>query len=159
MTDVPVRTVLRDPVLLLAFGLGSGLSPRAPGTAGSLLAMLLVPLLASLPTAYYLLFVAAFSLFGVWVCNRASRTLGVHDHGGIVIDEFAGVWLAMAAMPVTWSWLLAGFVVFRFFDIVKPWPIRVVDRRVQGGLGIMLDDLVAGAFTWLVLAAAHYLTA
>jgi phosphatidylglycerophosphatase A len=94
---------------------------------------------------------------GVWVCGRAAKTLGVHDHGGIVLDEIAGVWLAMWTFPATWPWLMAGFVVFRVFDIFKPWPINVLDRKVSGGLGIMLDDLVAGAMTWVVLFGLHKL--
>lgn len=148
----PLARVLRDPVLLLAFGFGSGLSPKAPGTAGSLLAMLLFPLLALLPLPGYLLVVALTIVAGIWLCGAAARRLGVHDHGGIVLDEIAGVWLAMAAAPTTWPWMLAGFVVFRFFDILKPWPISWLDRRVSGGLGIMVDDLLAGVFTWLILA-------
>ena len=157
MANPSAGDIVKDPVLLLAFGLGSGLSPRAPGTAGSLLAIVLYPLLATLPLMIYLLFVAGFTLFGIWICDRASKKLGVHDHGGIVIDEIAGVWLAMAAIPATLPWLVAGFVLFRFFDIVKPWPIRTVDRRVHGGLGIMLDDLLAGAFTWVVLVVGGLL--
>lgn len=146
------RQLLRDPVLLLAFGFGSGLSPKAPGTAGSLLAILAFPLLALLPLPWYLLVVAVTIAGGVWICGRAARTLGVHDHGGIVLDEIASVWLAMATFPATWPWMLAGFVLFRLFDIVKPWPISVLDRRVHGGLGIMVDDVLAGVFTWLILA-------
>jgi phosphatidylglycerophosphatase A len=143
--------LLRDPVLLLAFGFGSGLSPKAPGTAGSLLAMLAFPLLALLPLPFYLLVLAATVVAGTWICGRAADRLGVHDHGGIVLDEIAGVWLAMATFPATWPWMVAGFALFRLFDIVKPWPISWLDRRVPGGLGIMLDDLLAGALTWLVL--------
>lgn len=155
MANPSVRDLLRSPVLLLAFGFGSGLSPRAPGTAGTLLAALLYPLLALLPLSVYLVFVAAFTALGVWVCGRASASLGVHDHGGIVIDEMAGFWIAMIAVPTGLPWLLAGFLLFRFFDIVKPWPIRAIDRRVEGGFGIMLDDVVAGVFTWAVLMAAQ----
>lgn len=147
--------LLRDPVLLLAFGLGAGMSPKAPGTAGSLLAILCYPLLAMLPLAVYGLVVLITIVAGAWICGRAAHTLGVHDHGGIVLDEVAGVWLAMFALPATWPWLLAGFVLFRLFDIWKPWPIGWLDRRVPGGWGIMVDDLVAGAMTWLVLMAAR----
>ena len=158
MTSPAPITVFRDPVLLLAFGGGSGLSPVAPGTAGSLLAIALFPLLALLPLPAYLLFVAVFSLAGVWICGRAAEKLGVHDHGGIVIDEMAGMWLAMIAVPPTLPWTIAGFVLFRFFDIVKPWPIGLIDRHVQGGLGIMLDDLLAGVAALLILTACRLLT-
>jgi len=151
------RQLARDPVLLLAFGFGSGLSPKAPGTAGTLVAVVLFPLIAGFPPLYYLLFVAAISLVGIAICGSAANKLGVHDHGGIVFDEIAGLWLAMFSFPATWPWMLAGFVLFRFFDIVKPWPIRWLDRRVSGGFGIMVDDLVAGIFTWVILAGCRYL--
>ncbi len=141
----------RDPLLLLAFGFGSGLSPKAPGTAGTLVAAGLYPLLALLPLNLYLALLLGVVIAGVGICGYAARRLGVHDHAGIVWDELAGFWLAMTAFPSTWPWLLAGFVLFRFFDIVKPWPISWLDRNLTGGLGIMLDDLVAGALTWVVL--------
>lgn len=153
----PLRTVLRDPILLLAFGFGSGLSPRAPGTAGSLAAILLVPLLATMAPVHYLLFMVVVCVGGIIICDLAAKKLQVHDHGGIVLDEFAGMWLAMYGLPATWPWLVAGFLLFRFFDIVKPWPISWLDRRVSGGVGIMVDDLVAGAFAWLILTGCHML--
>lgn len=156
MTTPSWRQLARDPVLLLAFGLGSGLSPKAPGTAGSLLAVVLFPLLALLPLSGYVAVVALTIVAGIWICGRAAHKLGVHDHGGIVLDEIAGVWLALVTFPPTWYWLLAGFLLFRFFDIVKPWPIRWLDRRVSGGFGIMVDDLLAGVFTWLVLSAVRW---
>jgi len=143
--------LLRDPVLLLAFGFGTGLSPKAPGTVGTLLAVALFPLLATLSLPCYMLVLAVTIVAGIWICGRAAKTLGVHDHGGIVFDEVAGLWLAMASFPASWPWMLAGFLLFRFFDIVKPWPIRWLDRRVGGGFGIMVDDLLAGAFAWLIL--------
>lgn len=143
--------LVRDPVLMLAFGFGSGLVPRMPGTAGSLLAVLLFPAIAWLPLSGYLAFLAVVVVVGVAVSGRASRRLGVHDHGGIVIDEFAGLWLALAGFPATLPWLVAGFVLFRLFDIWKPWPISWLDRRLSGGVGIMVDDLVAGGFAWLIL--------
>lgn len=154
-TSPTLSQLLRDPVLLLAFGFGSGLSPKAPGTAGSVLALVLFPLLALLSLPQYLLVVAVTVGAGVWICDRAAKKLGVHDHGGIVLDEIAGLWLAMASFPATWPWMLAGFLLFRFFDIVKPWPIRWLDRRVGGGFGIMVDDLLAGVFTWLILMAVR----
>jgi Phosphatidylglycerophosphatase A and related proteins len=140
-----------DPVLLLAFGFGSGKSPVAPGTFGTVVGVVLFPVLALLPVPAYLALVLILSVLGIWVCQHASHKLGVHDHGGIVFDEMAGYWLAMTAFPVSWQWMLLGFVLFRLFDIVKPWPIRWLDRRVQGGFGIMVDDLLAGVFTWLVM--------
>jgi phosphatidylglycerophosphatase A len=153
-----VQTVLKSPVHFLAFGLGSGLSPKAPGTAGTLAAVPLYLLLLQLPLAYYVLALLVATVFGVWVCGKSSQLLGVHDHGGIVWDEFVGFWITMLMAPPGWLWLLCGFVLFRFFDIWKPWPIRAVDRKVEGGLGIMLDDILAGAFALLALQLLAWLT-
>lgn len=145
------KTVFASPVHFLAFGFGSGLSPKAPGTMGTLAAIPLYLLLAGLPLWGYMLAVVLVSLAGIWICGESSRRLGVHDHGGIVWDEFAGFLLTMAAAPPGWAWIMLGFALFRLFDIWKPWPIRVADRQVHGGLGIMLDDWLAGVYAWLVL--------
>jgi phosphatidylglycerophosphatase A len=137
----------------LAFGLGSGLARYAPGTFGTLVAIPLYLLLALLPAwAYAVAVVAAFAL-GVWVCETVSRDLGVHDHGGIVWDEFVGYWITMFLMPVSWVWVLAGFALFRLFDIWKPWPIRWFDDNVPGGFGIMFDDVVAAVAAGATLQA------
>jgi phosphatidylglycerophosphatase A len=157
---------LRDPLQLLAFGFGSGLAPKAPGTFGSLLALALFPLLALLSVPAYLAVLAVAAVAGIAICGHAARALDVHDDGRIVWDEFAGQWLALLPLvPVTaWSWsafgwLLAGFALFRLFDIAKPWPIGYLDRRIHGGLGIMLDDLLAGVCAGLVLALLRGLAA
>jgi phosphatidylglycerophosphatase A len=97
--------------------------------------------------------VIAVCIVGVWICGESARRLDAHDHPGIVWDEFAGYFLAMLAAPPGWPWVLAGFVLFRFFDVLKPWPIRELDHGIHGGLGIMLDDLVAGLFAGLILLA------
>lgn len=146
-----VATVLKSPVHFLAFGLGSGLSPKAPGTVGTLAAVPLYLLLMQLSPLYYLLALLAATGFGIWVCGKSSQLLGVHDHGGIVWDEFVGFWITMFIAPAGWLWIVLGFVLFRVFDIWKPWPIQVIDRKVDGGLGIMLDDILAGVFALLVL--------
>jgi len=146
-------SVWRNPVHFLAFGLGSGAAPVAPGTFGTLAAIPLYLLLAPLPLWGYLLAVVAVSLLGIWLCDRTSRDLGVHDHPGIVWDEFAGYLVTMIAAPSGWLWIAVGFVLFRLFDILKPWPVRWIDRQVHGGFGIMLDDLLAGVFAALVLQA------
>lgn len=145
------RPVLANPVHLLAFGLGTGCSPKAPGTMGTLLAVALYLPLAALPLTLYLVLLGGVILAGIWLCERASRDLGVHDHPGIVWDEIAGYLLTMVGAPDGWQWVVAGFLLFRLFDIWKPWPIGWLDRRVGGGLGIMLDDLVAGLFAALCL--------
>jgi phosphatidylglycerophosphatase A len=149
------ETLFRNPVHFLAFGLGSGAAPVAPGTFGTLAAVPLYLLLAQLPLALYLLTVVLAFGAGIWLCGRTARDLGVHDHGGIVWDEFVGLWITMVAAPEGWQWLLAGFLLFRLFDILKPFPINYLDRHIDGGLGIMLDDAIAGSFAWFCLQALH----
>jgi len=144
MTRVPARQVFTDPVLLLAFGFGSGLAPRAPGTAGTLAAVPLYLWLSHFSGTVYLAVVVVVALAGIWICGRAAATLRVHDHPGIVWDEFAGYLVTMIPASGSWISLLTGFILFRVFDIWKPWPIRVADRQITNGAGIMLDDLLAG---------------
>lgn len=145
------KSVWRNPVHFLAFGLGSGTAPRAPGTFGTLAALLLYLVLPAMsPFAYAVFLLLGFAL-GVWICGKTARDIGVHDHGGIVWDEFIGFWLTIFLAPPGLLWLLIGFVLFRFFDIVKPWPIRWFDRHVHGGFGIMIDDVLAGVMAWICL--------
>jgi phosphatidylglycerophosphatase A len=148
---------LRNPVHVLAFGFGAGLSPLAPGTAGTLLGVFIYLSMAPLPVPYYIAVCGLLFVAGVWICARTSRDLGVHDHSGIVFDEIVGFLVAMIALPPEWLWLVAGFVLFRLFDIIKPWPIGWFDRRVEGGLGIMLDDLLAGLAALALLQLAFRL--
>ena len=147
---------LKNPVHLVALGLGSGLAPKAPGTFGTLAAVPLYLLLSSLSLNGYLLAVALITVLGIYACDYTSKKLQVHDHPGIVIDEFAGFLITMIAVPVSWPWLLAGFIAFRFFDIIKPWPISWLDKHVAGGLGIMLDDIIAGVFALILLQLMLY---
>jgi len=144
-------SIWRNPIHFLAFGFGSGASPVAPGTAGTALAVLIYLLLPTMNVVSYSLFVLASLIMGIWLCGKTSRDLGVHDHGGIVWDEFTGLWLTMLMAPPGWIYVIAGFLLFRFFDIVKPWPIRWVDRQVHGGLGIMMDDVLAGLMAMICL--------
>ena len=137
---------LKNPWNFLALGFGSGLAPVAPGTFGTLAAIPVYLLTALLPLPGYLLTVAAISLIGITICGRAADNLGVHDHPAIVWDEIAGYLVTMVLAPAGWFWIMVGFVLFRIFDILKPWPIRVIDNRVSGGMGIMLDDIIAGVF-------------
>lgn len=155
-TPPPISpALLRDPGHLLALGFGSGLAPRAPGTFGTLAAIPVYLLCAQLPLMFYLLVVVAAFVLGVYVCGRTARALGVHDHPGIVWDEVVGYLLTMAWAPSGWLWLVIGFVLFRIFDILKPWPIRVLDRSVHGGFGIMIDDALAGLGAALVVEILH----
>lgn len=143
-------------VHFLAFGFGSGAAPKAPGTFGTLAAVPVFLLLAQLPLWAYLAVVVISFVVGVYLCSQTSKDMGVHDHGGIVWDEFVGYWITMIALPVSWPWVIAGFVLFRFFDIIKPWPIGWLDKRVHGGFGIMIDDVIAGLFALVILQAARY---
>ncbi|MAW38051.1 MAG: phosphatidylglycerophosphatase A [Pseudohongiellaceae bacterium] len=138
------KEILCNPIFLLAFGFGSGFAPKAPGTAGTLLAVLIHLILVNLPPWIHGTIIFAAFFIGIWICGRTAEYLGVHDHEGIVWDELVGYWLMMFLVPSNWLWVSFGFVLFRILDIFKPWPISVVDRQVGGGLGIMLDDLLAG---------------
>jgi phosphatidylglycerophosphatase A len=140
----------------LALGFGAGLSPRAPGTVGTVAALPLVLLLRPLDPAFYALAVAVLFLLGVWICDRVGRRLGSPDHGALVWDEIVGFLVAAALVPVTAAWLLAAFLCFRALDILKPWPVGWADRRFGGGFGVMLDDLLAGAGTLLLLEIARW---
>ena len=150
-------SLILSPTLMLAFGFGSGLSPKAPGTIGTIAAIPLWLLLCQLPMVLYGLVVLAATLLGFYICGRAAKQLGVHDHSGIVWDEFVGLWIAMAFLSPSFASVMCGFVLFRFFDIVKPWPIGWLDKKVQGGMGIMFDDIVAGIFAACVAAYISYL--
>ncbi|HBN13597.1 phosphatidylglycerophosphatase A [Pseudohongiella sp. SYSU M77423] len=147
-------SVWRNPVHFLAFGLGSGAAPVAPGTFGTLAAVLIYLTLPSMGWMWYLLMLLLTFVAGIWICGKTADDIGVHDHGGIVWDEFVGLWLTMFLAPPGWVWLLLGFVLFRIFDVLKPWPIRWLDRRVAGGFGIMIDDILAGIFALLCLQIA-----
>lgn len=159
MAETTPRSVWRNPVHFIAFGFGSGAAPKAPGTFGTLAALPLWWLLSQLSFDAYLLVVLVAFIVGIWLCQKTSDDIGVHDHGGIVWDEFVGLWIALIAVPSHWFWVLLGFVLFRLFDIWKPWPIRQIDRRVEGGLGIMLDDVIAGVYALLVLQLLIFLFA
>ncbi|MBW0149413.1 phosphatidylglycerophosphatase A family protein [Marinobacter arenosus] len=135
---------LKNPVHLLAFGFGSGAAARAPGTWGSLAAIPFWYAFAWLPGMVYWAIVLVAFLVGIWLCGKTARDLKVHDHGGIVWDEFVGMWIALGLFPDQIAGVLLAFVLFRLFDVVKPWPISWLDDRLPGGLGIMIDDVVAG---------------
>ena len=140
----PFSQIAKDPAQFLGYGLGSGLITPAPGTWGTLagLIVFLPVLLLSEWAAWGLLLLGM--LAGSWICQKSADAIGVHDHGGIVWDEFIGIWIVLIMLPEqTWQWWLAAFVAFRFFDIVKPWPIKWIDAKVEGGFGIMMDDVVA----------------
>ncbi|MGB2742306.1 MAG: phosphatidylglycerophosphatase A [Cognaticolwellia sp.] len=148
MTTSNANFRLSNPIHFLALGFGSGLAPKAPGTFGTLAAVPLFLLLTPLDNMLYLALVVLMSVTGIYICGKAAKDAGVHDHGAIVWDEFVGFLITMFLIPVTWQTLLVGFALFRFFDILKPWPISYLDKNCHGGLGIMLDDIVAGVAAW-----------
>ena len=149
--DNLARTVLTDPVHFLAFGFGTGLAPFAPGTFGSIPGVILFWLTLDLGLYVQLGIAGVMAIIGIWICGESARRIGVHDHGGIVWDEFVGYWITMFMLPFSWGWILAGFALFRLLDIWKPWPIGWFDKHVDGGLGIMLDDVIAGVLACMVL--------
>lgn len=151
------RTVLTDPVHFLAFGFGSGLAPKAPGTAGTVAGLLLALLLQPLPLPLRIAGGIVMVIVGIWLCGESARRIGVHDHPGIVWDEIAGIYLILLIVPAEIPWWIAAFGLFRLFDIWKPWPIRELDHRLRGGLGIMLDDLAAALYAALVLLFSGWL--
>jgi len=143
------------PAHALALGFGAGLSPFAPGTAGTLLAWGIgLAAGALIHSALALALLAALFALGVWACRLTGEHLGVHDHGAMVWDEIVAFLLVLAVIPASFAWQAAAFALFRLFDITKPPPIRWLEKRYQGGFGVMLDDLVAAGFTLLLLAVA-----
>lgn len=146
---IPFR--IAHPVHFLALGFGSGLMPWLPGTFGTIAAVPVYLLLAPLAWPYYLGVTVLMFVVGVFLCDKTARDAGVHDHPAIVWDEIVGFLITMLAVPQSWPWVLAGFLLFRLFDMVKPWPISLLDRYVKGGFGIMIDDVVAGVFSLLIM--------
>ncbi len=156
--SLPAR-IWTKPIHVVALGFGAGASPYAPGTAGTLVAVPLYLLLTSLSPVWYAGIALLLFVIGVWVCDQTGAALGDDDHPAIVWDEIVGYLLTMFMAPPHWIWLVVGFVLFRLFDIWKPFPIRGIDRRIHGGLGTMLDDTIAGLYAWVTLHAIAYVFA
>lgn len=138
-----VKQILTTPVLFLAFGFGSGLAKKMPGTLGTVAAIPVYLLFVQANVWVYSLLTLAVCVVGICICDDAAEQLGEHDFGGIVWDEVAGYLVTMWFVPFSWTAVIVGFILFRIFDILKPWPIKWIDRKVEGGLGIMLDDVLA----------------
>lgn len=155
MNKVPA-SVWKNPIHFLAFGLGSGAAPWAPGTFGTLAAVIPFFWFQQLSLPWYLVMLAVTTLIGIWLCDRTSKDIGVKDHGGIVWDEFVGFWITMTLAPTGVLWIVYGFVLFRILDIWKPWPIKWADQKVSGGLGVMLDDIIAGVMAAVILQVTAY---
>jgi phosphatidylglycerophosphatase A len=147
----PKEIALKTYAGFFAFGFGSGLSPFAPGTFGTLAAIPLYLILIQMSWPMYAWLVFIAFVVGVKLCDVTGGRLGVHDYGGIVWDEFVGFWITMFLITFTWQNVIIGFFVFRFFDIVKPPPIGYLDRKVSGGFGVMIDDVLAGFYSMLVM--------
>lgn len=140
-----------NPILFLAFGFGSGLVKKMPGTVGTVAAIPVYLVLIQLDLWLYSLLTVLSILIGFTICGRAAEMLGEHDFGGIVWDEIAGFLITMWLVPFSWYAVLLGFILFRIFDIFKPWPIKWIDQKVGGGIGIMLDDVLAGMLAGIIL--------
>ncbi|MBN8760271.1 MAG: phosphatidylglycerophosphatase A [Thiobacillus sp. 65-69] len=151
--------LFRHPAHLIAFGFGTGLAPKAPGTAGTLLGLPLFWVLTALTPdlSMRLALLAAAFLLGIWVCARTGRALGVADHGGIVWDEIVAYALVLLFTPAGGLWIVLAFALFRLFDILKPWPIRFFDTRLKNGFGVMFDDLLAAGYAILALKGMEWL--
>lgn len=145
--------LLKNPIHFLSLGFGTGLAPQAPGTFGTLAAIPVVVLAASLGLTGFIIATVVACVVGVFFCDYTAKAMGEHDHPAIVWDEIAGFMVAMLAVPISWQTLLVAFILFRIFDILKPWPIRYLDKHVSGGVGIMLDDILAGLATLAILHA------
>ena len=150
-TSIPPSFNIRNPQHLIAYGFGAGLSPWAPGTMGTLVAVPIYLVLSLLPTTLYLIVLAGMIAAGIWACGAVCRELGEDDPQTIVWDEVVGFLVAMTAAPAGLIWVVAGFLLFRLLDITKPWPISWAQGRGRGGFGLMSDDLLAGLFTFVIL--------
>ena len=150
------KKLLLHPVHFLSLGFGSGCAPKAPGTMGTLVGVLFYLPLQLLAWPYYLAVLVILMLAGIWMCGRTATALGVHDHPAIVWDEITGFLLTMLFAPKSWQWILLGFVLFRIFDIWKPWPIRLLDKQLEGGFGVMADDLLAAIFSLTIIQIIAY---
>jgi phosphatidylglycerophosphatase A len=153
----PSYQLLKHPVHFIALGFGTGYFPRAPGTLGTFAGVLIYLFMQGLTWYVYLGLVLAMFIFGIWICGYTARELKAHDHPSIVWDEIVGYLVTMAFAPPGWLWVMSGFVLFRIFDIWKPWPICLLDKRLPGGVGIMADDLVAGIFSLTIVQIIAYI--
>jgi phosphatidylglycerophosphatase A len=153
------KFLFAHPAHLIAFGFGSGLAPKAPGTVGTLLGLplfwMIVAAAPDLPNQIVL--VIATFLLGIWACGRTGRALGVADHGGMVWDEIVAFALVLLFTPAGWQWIALGFALFRLFDILKPWPIRLADSHLKNGFGVMFDDLLAAGYAIAVIKGMQWL--
>lgn len=148
----PVPTsIWQNPWHFIAFGFGSGAFPVAPGTMGTLIAIPFYLAIQPLAHSVYFIIVLLAALASMWLCNKVSREIGIHDHQGMCIDEVIGYLVTMYAAPHGIKWIIIGFLLFRLFDIWKPQPIRYIDEKFTGGIGMILDDVLAGIYSCIIL--------
>jgi phosphatidylglycerophosphatase A len=155
MTTLPknpdIKLLLSHTIHFLSLGFGSGLAPKAPGTLGTVIGLPLYYLITSYAVNVQLLIIAILFVSGIYFCQKTGDALGVSDHGGIVWDEIVAMMLVLVFTPAQWIWWLVAFALFRLFDIWKPFPIRQLDANIKGGLGVMVDDLLAAIYAIIVL--------
>jgi phosphatidylglycerophosphatase A len=152
-----MKKYIKQYICFLAWGLGAGLSPKAPGTMGTLVAIPLYVFISGLSPVYYISIVCFMGIMGIYICELASQYAGIPDHQCIVWDEIVGYLFTMFLLPNNWLWIILSFIFFRFFDILKPWPINTCDRKVKGGFGIMADDCLAAVYAGGILHFVLYL--
>lgn len=144
-------SIWKNPWHFIAFGFGTGAIPIAPGTFGTLITIPIYLYLTTFSLTFYFVFLIAFTVFSIWLCEKVSREIKIDDHQGMCIDEMVGFLVTMFHAPYGFSWIIFGVILFRFFDIVKPWPIRQIDDRMKGGLGMILDDVLAGVYSLIII--------
>lgn len=152
-TDIPPipASIWRNPWHFIAFGFGTGAIPFAPGTFGTLIAIPFYLAMQSLPALNYFVITVLVIAASIWMCNKVSKEIGIDDHQGMCLDEIVGFLVTMFNAPHGWQWILLGFLLFRLFDIWKPWPIRQIDAKMTGGFGMIFDDVLAGIYSYFIL--------
>ncbi|MDR3476926.1 MAG: phosphatidylglycerophosphatase A [Gammaproteobacteria bacterium] len=152
-TNIPPipPTVWTNPLHFVAFGFGTGTIPFAPGTFGTLIAIPFYLAMQSLSATSYFAILLLVIAASIWICHKVTEEIGIEDHQGMCLDEVVGYLVTMFCAPHGWKWIWIGFLLFRIFDILKPWPIRYIDRKMTGGVGIILDDVLAGVMSCIIL--------
>lgn len=145
------HSIWTNPIHFIGCGFGVGAIPIFPGTFGTLLALPIYFVIQPLPLLIYIVITVILNLVGIWICGKINQDFGTTDHSAAVWDEIASFLIVMIAVPPTWYFILMGFLLFRIFDIWKPWPISWLDKNIHGGLGVMLDDIAAAIISWIIL--------
>lgn len=145
------NTVWKKPTHFIAFGFGAGTLPKAPGTFGTLAAIPFYLAMQQLSHISYFVLLIVIILASIWLCEKVSREIHIHDHQGMCLDEIAGYLVTMFAAPHGIKWIMIGFILFRLFDIFKPPPIKYIDEKINGGIGMILDDVVAGIYSMIII--------